>query len=241
METAKPPGGFTIQEANEHVTKSHRPDCPIVVPLLGGSTDQDDAAPFAAILALDPGAKIAAAPRLCIHVGWSDGQFWFADGVFAVRDKYPLILSTVEFPELCKALRKDRREWSRLLNFKRGQKPHLHVKNLQEGDISLTLKEEQLGAAEFLRAMLKWNTWEQEGADWRSRLMEIREQPKDKKQAEIDKDANTFQAKCNSLGLRKGTRLDRDDSLDRLSDCLRVAMKVWMSDLGWDRIPAVRF
>ena len=70
--------------------------------------------------------------------------------------------------------------------------------------------------------------------------MEIRE-PGGKKQAELDKEANTFQSKCNSLGLHKGTRLERDDALGSLSDCLKVAMKVWMSDLDWHQIPAVRF
>lgn len=217
------------------VSGDHNPDCPVIVPLGAIRENPSGESPFAAILALDRNDRIARQPRLCIHVSKDENGFFFSDGVFAVKSAYPTITSAIPFPQLCEGLRKDRREWSPLLNIRKGERPYLHVKNWHEGDKDFDLEDNQLGAAACLEILRLWNGWEEpdprsgKSKNWKQRMFDIHD-PKDFSGDNVDdlikKATNKFQKLCNDLGLVSGQKIDNANAFSALSVCLDVAVRV---------------
>ena len=117
------------------------------MPLGAGEWAHPEPYPYAVIFVLDPGEAVAAKPRVCIYVSLVNGHIEYGDGVFAVRSRCAMVIASTPFLQLAEALRLNRRDFSKLLNFKGTEKPHKLVKNWHELDDTMTVEASQLGAA----------------------------------------------------------------------------------------------
>ncbi len=214
------------------VPPDHVDHAPIVVPLGAGKWSHPEPHPFAVILALRHGERIAAKPRVCIYVSMVNGKIEFGDGVFAVRSKCSMIISATPFLELFNALRLDRRDFSALLNFKEPEEPHMRTKNWHERDTKLEVVGTQLGASAALRLFESWAKMDADGKELKERMSYVLTVPKDVREEtpEFNSRVNRFTKFCHDIGLKMKNNYNFNMQLHGLRVCLAFALRVHDAD-----------
>jgi len=210
------------------VPADHDDRAPVVVPLGAGNWSHPEPYPFAVIIALRHGEKIAAKPRVCIYVSLHNDKIYFGDGVFAVRSKCNMIVSSKPFLELSNALQLDRKDFSALLNFKDPEEPHMRTKNWHLRDTRLEVVGTQLGASAALCLFNNWAKMDKDGdmlADRMSFVLDLPEGVKEK-DPEFGSRLNSFTHFCHDIGLKMRNKHNFSLQIRGLYVCLAIALQI---------------
>jgi len=190
-----------------------------------------EGSPVAAIVAVPDGVAIAAKARPCIHVFRDGGgEYSFADGVIAVKDKCIVLQSNRPWPELYKVLEKVPRDYFGLVNTSEGEPPFLRVKNLlEDGYTADPPKGDDRYAAWALKILFCWNRWNgQHPTGWKERASDLYGGEAMSKMSEtrFNSIVDLLQKTCTAIGLKNGRIIDFDGPYEGIVACLEAAKKI---------------
>lgn len=209
----------------DSVPDDHDPDALVTVVLGAGEWEHPEPYPFAVIIALAPGEKVCVKPRVCIYCSFVNGHIEYGDGVFAVRSECAMIIASTPFPQLAKALRLSRKDFSKLLNFNGTERPCKMVKNWHEMDDAMTVEERQLGGCAALRLLECWAQMDAKNetlAERMSSVMLMSPQVKEKAtsfKARLDR----FTKFCHGIDLKMKQTYDFSLLLLGMHTCIAMA------------------
>ena len=222
----KPPGCIDVLYAVESMPGDHNRDFPVVAPLGWEDWGHDRPYPFASIIMVEPNQIMATKPHQAIQVTSDGNGLSYSEGVFAISDRYPLIVAKEPLPELLIFLRRMKKSLRPLQTVKKHQKPWIHVKNWHQQDIVFEPKHKRLDAADAYEVIHRWGGWERTKKSWRDRMNEMSRDFNYEDLDSRDRAENGFQKFCNDMGLNDGDGKDFQKPLEVLHTAIAIAREV---------------